>query len=209
MTTNILLVRHGQTDSNVKDYYMGWSAEDLNETGYTQARRLSARLAKLPITAVYTSPLQRVVSTANILAEPHKLAPNAWQDLIEINVGDWQGLHTNEIKQKWPGLYQQWQIDPSDIIMPNGESLNEVTERAVRALKQILEANWEKQALIVTHDIIVKVIVAYALGVTNRIYRRFRISNASLTNIMIADGDYRILTLNDTAHLEGIPAPGR
>ena len=67
MTTTVLLVRHGQTESNVKGFFMGWSNEDLNETGYAQARRLSSRLASLPIDSVYTSPLKRTCSTAATL----------------------------------------------------------------------------------------------------------------------------------------------
>ena len=69
MTTTILLVRHGQTNSNITGYYMGWSDEDLNNVGYTQVRRLSSRLASLSIASVYTSPLRRAYATAEIFAE--------------------------------------------------------------------------------------------------------------------------------------------
>lgn len=102
MTTTVLLVRHGQTDSNITGFYMGRSGEDLAEEGYTQARRLSFRLASLPITSVYTSPLRRAYATAVILAEPHSLEPRVMDDLIEIQLGDWEGLHIDEIKLGWP-----------------------------------------------------------------------------------------------------------
>ena len=201
MTTTILLVRHGQTDSNVTGFYMGWSDEDLDEVGYTQAHRLSSRLASLPINSVYTSPLRRVYATAAILAEPHQLEPEVLDDLIEIRLGDWQGLHMDEIKRGWPELWQQWRIDPSELTVPNGESFSEVTERAIRAFDRIVEANRNKQAVIVTHDVIVKVIVAHVLGASNSIYRRFEISNASLSVARIIDSRYRLVMLNDTSHL--------
>jgi len=202
MPTTIYLVRHGQTNSNITGFYMGWSNEDLDEVGHSQARRLSSRLARLPIASVYTSPLRRAYTTAAILAEPHKLEPKVVRDLIEIRLGDWQGLHLNEIKQRWPELWQQSRIDPSELTLPNGESFGQVTERAVRAFEMVVEANRGKQAIIVTHDGIVRILVAHTLGVSNSIYRSLEVNNASLSVIQVAYNNSRIITLNDTSHFE-------
>ena len=201
MTTTIFLTRHGQTDSNVTGFYMGWSDEDLNETGNSQARHLSSRLSRLPIASVYTSTLRRAYTTATILAEPHGLEPKVLDDLIEIQLGDWQGLHRDEIQRKWPELWQQSRIDPKDITMPNGESFNEVTKRAIRAFETIVKANQGKRAVLVTHEVVVKVLAAYVLGASNSIYRRFEVNNASFSVIQVANGSYQLATLNDTSHL--------
>ncbi len=203
MTTTVFLVRHGQTDSNVTGFYMGWSDEDLNDVGYTQARSLCSRLASLPIASVYASPLRRAQATAAILAEPHRLEPNVLDDLIEIRLGDWQGLHMDEIKRRWPELWRQWRIDPSEVTMPNGESLREVTERAIRAFDSVVGANRGKQAVLVTHDVTVKVLVAHVLGASNSIYRRFEISNASLSVVRVFNSSSQLATLNDTSHVQG------
>ena len=200
--TTIFLVRHGQTNANATGFYMGWSDEDLNELGYTQARRLSARFASMPIASIYTSPLRRAYTTAAILAEPHKLELTVLDDLIEIQLGDWQGLHMDEIKKRWPKLWQQSRTDPSELTMPNGESYRQVTERAVRALKMVAEANRGKQAAIVTHEVIVKVLIAHVLGVSNSIYRRIEVDNASLSLIRV-NNNPQLIRLNDTLHLEG------
>ena len=88
MTTTVFLVRHGQTKSNISGYYMGWSDEDINDTGYAQVRRLSSRLSDSPIDAIYVSPLRRTCSTATVLAEPHRLELKVLDDLTEINLGD-------------------------------------------------------------------------------------------------------------------------
>ena len=201
MTTTVLLVRHGQTRSNVTGFYMGWSDEDISEVGYTQAHSLSSRLASLPITSVYSSPLQRTCTTAEILTKPHDLKVQFSEDLIEIQLGDWQGLHMDEIKQRWPEIWQQSRIDPSDITLPNGESYRQVTERAVQMFDKIVAANQGKQAVIVTHEIAVKVIVAHVLGVSNSIYRRFEVNNASLSVVRIINGKAQLTALNDTSHL--------
>ena len=202
MTTTILLVRHGQTKSNVTGFYMGWSDEDLNEVGYSQAQRLSERLAAQPIDAVYTSPLQRARTTASIVAQPHQVEPEELDDLIEIRLGAWQGLHRDEIKRRWPDLWRQVTIDPSDVVFPDGESLNQVSERSIRAFQKIAEANHGRQAALVTHEIVVKVIAAHVLGVAHNIYRRLEINNASLTVVRMTNDRAQLITLNDISHLE-------
>jgi len=201
MTTTVLLVRHGQTKSNVTGFYMGWSDEDIDDVGYPQVHSLSSRLASLPIASVYSSPLQRTCTTAEILAKPHGLEVEVSDDLIELRLGDWEGLHMDEIRQRWPEIWQQSRIDPSDITLPNGESYKQVTERAVQMFDKIVAANQDKQAVIVTHEIVVKVIVAHVLGVSNSIYRRFEVNNASLSVVRIINGKARLAVLNDTSHL--------
>jgi len=202
MTTVLYLVRHGQTDSNITGYFMGWSNEDISDLGYAQVRSLASRLAKFPIASIYTSPLKRTYNTALILAQPHNLEPKILDDLIEIKLGDWQGLHRDEIIQRWPEIWRQSRIDPSEVTFPNGESLQQVTERAVRAYKMILADNVDKHVIAVTHDAVIRVLVAHVLGVSNRIYRHMEIGNASMSIIKVDDDRPRLTTLNDTSHLD-------
>ena len=209
MTTTVLLVRHGQTRSNVAGYYMGWSEEDLNEVGYIQARKLASRLADLPIASIYTSPLKRAYTTASLVAETHGLKVKPLDDLIEIKMGDWQGLHESEIARRWPELWKQSEVDPSVLTMPHGESFSQVAERAVRAFEAMIAANREKRVAIVTHDIVVRIVVAYVLGVTYSIYRRLKVDNASLSVVSITDSSKRLVTLNDTSHFEVVPPSPR
>jgi broad specificity phosphatase PhoE len=201
LANNILLIRHGQTNANVTGFYMGWSDEDLNEPGYTQVRRLSERLASISLASIYTSPLRRAYNTAAILAESHKLELKVLDDLIEIQLGDWQGLYVDEIKKRWPKLWQQSRINPSEITLPNGESYSQVTKRAVRALKMIVRSNTNKNTAIVTHEIIIKVLIAHVLGVPNSIYRRIDIDNGSLS-IVRGGKNLQLVRLNDISHLE-------
>ena len=198
MTTTVLLVRHGQTRSNVTGFYMGWSNEDLDEVGYDQARKLSARLAGLPIASVYNSPLKRAHTTASIIAEPHGLEVKP--------LGDWEGLHESEIERRWPELWRQSQVDPSGLAFPNGESFGQVVERAIRAFEAVVAVNQGKQAVIVTHDIIVRILAAYVMGVPNSIYRRIKANNASLSVVWVNEGAKRLATLNDTSHFETMPS---
>jgi len=200
----VFLVRHGLTKSNIDGFYMGWSSEDLNEAGYTQARRLSLRLARLPIASIYTSPLRRAYTTAAILNEPHQVELTVMEDLTEVHLGDWQGLHIDEVKQRWPELWQQSRVDPSEITLPDGESVREMAQRSIRAFETVVETNPGKQIVMVTHQYIVRAIVAYTLGVSNSIFRKFDIDNASLSAIQGGNGTFRLSMLNDTSPLEGL-----
>ncbi len=206
MTTTVLLVRHGQTRSNVTGYYMGWFEEDLDEVGYDQARKLSARLAGLPIASIYTSPLKRAFSTASLIAEPHSLKVKPCDDLIEIKLGDWQGLHESEIEKRWPELWKQSQVDPSGLTMPNGESFGQVADRAVRAFEAVVTDNRGKQVVMVTHDIVVRILAAYVMWVPYSIYRRIKANNASLSVVWVNEGAKRLAILNDTSHFETMPS---
>jgi len=205
MTTTVLLVRHGQTKSNVTGYYMGWSEEDLDEVGYSQAYKLAYRLAGLPIASIYTSPLKRAYTTASIIAEPYGLKVKPLDDLIEIKLGDWQGLHESEIARRWPEMWKQSEVDPSVLTMPNGESFSQVAERAVRAFETVIAANQGKPTVMVTHDVVVRIVAAYVLGVTYSIYRRIKIDNASLSVVWVIDSSKRLVTLNDTSHYRTAP----
>ncbi len=202
MSTTVLLVRHGQTKSNITGYFMGWSNEDISDPGYAQVRSLSSRLAKFPIATIYTSPLKRAMNTARILAEPHKLELNVLDDLTEIGLGDWQGLHRDEVSQKWPEIWRQSRIDPSAVTFPNGENFQQLTERAVRAFNRIVADSTNRHTLAVTHDAVIRVLAAHVLGTSNRIYRHMEINNGSLSVIRVEDDRMRLVTLNDTAHLD-------
>lgn len=181
---------------------MGWSEEDLSEDGKTQVQRLSSSLAKLPIESVYTSPLNRVYSTAKTIAEKFRLKPQVTPELIEIDVGKWQGLHIDNIKKEYPEIWAQWRKDPSEFRMPGGESLNEVASRAVSSYHRIVNEVRGKQAVIVSHEVIIKLIVIHVLGAPLSIYRRFEIDNASVSSIRILEHRSAVINLNDTSHLE-------
>ena len=201
MITTLLLIRHGQTNSNTSGHYMGWSQEDLNQKGYEQARLLSKRLTDTTVDAIYTSPLKRARTTAETVAKPHNLNLIEMDDLIEINLGDWQGLHTSEIIKKWPDMWQQSRVDPSVLSWPNGESFAQTAQRSAQAFNTIVQANQGKLVAVVTHDIIVRIMAMHVLGISYSIYRRMEIGNASFTKIVVTDSNNQLVALNDTSHL--------
>lgn len=203
MSATLILVRHGQTDWNVNGRYMGWTDEGLNEEGLRQAERLAVRLAHWPISAVYSSPLSRALRTAEIIAGPHSLLVQTIQELGEMRIGAWEGMFARDIAGRYPDLWKIWRTNPGSFRMPGGESLGEVRERTVRAFGRIMDGLEGKMALAVTHDVVVRLLVAHCLGVGSDIYRLLEVGNASMTVIERDGGKQRLRVLNDTGHLEG------
>jgi len=202
MNTEIILVRHGQTQSNITGYYMGDLPEDMNETGYEQVRRVAKRLARLNIKSINTSPLKRTVNTARIIGQPHLLEPVNAPGLTELDIGDWQGLYRQDIKLRYSDIWQQWREDPSNVSLPHGESVPQLVDRVVNTFNEIVKSNQDELSVIVTHDIVIKTIITHVLGISNKAQRFFEVANASYSLIRWRGNTPRVITLNDTSHLE-------
>lgn len=202
MPTQIFLIRHGRTESNVKSKYMGFSEEDIDVEGYRQANALSLRLKSSPIKAFYSSPLKRTLSTAEIIANPHGKKIFIRNELTEIDFGDWEGLTKDEIKKKWPSIFDEMRQDPGSLILPNGESFSAMQKRAELVLTELCDAHANETIAIITHDIIIKALVIFALRAPTSIYHHFRINPASLTILKIEEKT-PILTLLNSQTEEG------
>ncbi len=136
--TDIILVRHGETEWNVAEIFRGRIDIELNETGIKQAELLAEYLSDLKIDAIYSSPLKRALKTAEIIASYHKFDVETAPGLIDFNYGKWQGLSHQEVKDKYKELYAEWIKNPHQVKMPAGESLDEVRERAMGVVDDVI-----------------------------------------------------------------------
>ncbi len=202
MTADIILIRHGQTRSNVNRYYMGCSSEDLDPEGLNQVKKVSGRLEAVSIAAVYSSPLTRALTTAREVAKPHNLEIKVLDDLTEIGLGEWQGLHISEIEKRWPDLWRQWRTDPSKMTIPGGETFSHIDERVSQAMKTVISEGSEALSIVVSHEIVIKLAIMQTLGAPLYIYRHFVVGNASVSLIRVRGDRQRVITVNDTSHLE-------
>ncbi len=209
MTTTIYLIRHGQTASNATGFYMGREDVELNEVGLAQAEKLAARLASYPLNSIYASPLKRAFNTAEIVARPHSISVKPMPNLMEMNYGDWQGLHRNEIKQRYPELWRKSVDFEPDMCYPNGESYREVMERSLAAFNEITEKEKDKLTAVVSHQGFLRVMVMHILGATYKMCPKIEFGNTSLSVVKITDGRPRLVTLNDMSHLEQMKQTGR
>jgi len=154
--TEILLVRHGETDWNLESRVQGHTDRPLNATGLEQARALADLLARAPLVAIYASDLVRARDTAVIVAEAHGLDVKLDSDLREKNFGSWEGLTDVEILRRFPDAVRgRW---------GDGETTEAVAERATAAIDRIRALHTAGPVLVVSHGGPLRAILAH-LGV--------------------------------------------
>jgi broad specificity phosphatase PhoE len=202
MTATVLLIRHGTTQSNMNKVYTALSDEDISSQGRAQIARLSHRLKRERIDAVYSSPLQRTRTVAELVAREHHLDYMIVDDFKEIDFGEWEGRSKEEVQKKWPELWDQLMRDPGKITLPGGESFRAAMERAVDAFEGVVKNNLEKCIAIITHDIIIKMIVLHVLNAPTSIYHHFQVDCSSLSKIIVKNGVGRVMYLNEVFYLD-------
>lgn len=144
----LFFVRHGQTAQEYTDRCISQTDILLDAVGREQAGALAEWLISHPVTAVYSSPLQRCRQSAEIMA-PHRPVLQK-SGLSEIRVGEWENLSFSEIKKRWPDEYTARGEHMGTVAPPKGESFAEGAERMENVLKEILSET-RGDLLVVTH----------------------------------------------------------
>ncbi|MHB9026071.1 MAG: histidine phosphatase family protein [Armatimonadota bacterium] len=201
--TTFYLVRHGETDWNVEGRFQGQQDPPLNETGRQQARHAARALAEMPLAAVYTSDLRRSVETAEIIAQPHGLAPVPDCRLREVCFGDWEGLVVADVAQRFPEVLANWRADSLRIRPPGGETIEDLYRRAVAVLPGMIERNPEGTVAIVAHGGPLRALLTMALDAPLTVFRRLRLDNCSISVLKFQDTRYSLVRMNDVCHLRG------
>jgi alpha-ribazole phosphatase/probable phosphoglycerate mutase len=203
LTCRIYLVRHGETAWNTQLKFQGHADIALSSKGLVQAEKLSRRLAKCEIAAVYASDLTRACETAHILARPHHLNVTPCRAFREINFGLWEGLTIEEIKKEYRELLRRWWRGPLETRVPQGETLDEVVNRVNSLVKEIVVKHATQQIIIVSHGGPIRAIIGTVLGMDLNQYWRLRLDNSCLNIIDFPALDKGIVALlNDCSHLE-------
>jgi alpha-ribazole phosphatase len=190
----LILVRHGETESNRNGTYLGWTDADLNEAGLRQAELLRSKLADEPVSGFFCSPLKRAAKTAEIINREHNLDIVYKDNLKERSFGIWDNLTWEEISGKYPSEYELWKGDWAGYRMENGESAVQVYGRVTAFVDELTALSNHGVFLIVTHLGCISAILAYLLGMGMEGAWRFRVDNGSLTRIVINDEKYAYLT---------------
>jgi len=198
-------VRHGETDSNRQGLALGRSDVSLNETGRLQAERLAVALSSEPIVAVYSSPLSRTIDTAQPIASAHGLAVQIEPLLVEMDIGELDGLTFSEVRERYPGILEAWVTDEGPgHAMPGGERLVDVQERAAAAVRSLAERHPDDAICVVTHNFVILSLLADILAINLSGFRRLRHAVAGITSLEINGDRRRLLRFNDTCHLARI-----
>lgn len=199
----LYLVRHGETESNRLGLALGRDDVPLNERGRWQAERLGRALASEPLAAVYASPLVRALDTARAVAEPHGLTVEIDERLVEMEIGEVDGLSFDEVRKRYPDLLAAWAGEQGPTrAMPGGERLLDVQERAWQAVSELVARNADESIAVVTHNFVILSVLARALGIELSQFRRLRHAVAAVSVLDFSPKRVMAVRLNDTCHLE-------
>jgi broad specificity phosphatase PhoE len=200
--TELILARHGETDWNVQEVFRGRADVDLNTTGKKQAELLAQYLKASKPEAIYSSPLERALRTAQIVAGQHfRVKVEPVMDLIDLDYGEWQGVSKEDVKEKYPELYERWLREPHRVKMPSGESLNNVKKRTQKVIDEIV-AEHEGTILVISHRVVLKVIILSLLGLNNSQFWNVRVDSGGVTTFLYENEHYILVRHNDTCFLK-------
>lgn len=190
-----LLVRHGQNDMVGKKLAGRLPGVHLNGKGEAQARRLAAELAVVPIKAVISSPLERAQETAEPVARIQNLPVEINEGLQEINFGTWQGKSIKQLRRR--KLWKDVQNRPSAFCFPEGETFTEAQSRVAETLQTLSKTYTEKDVVVcVAHSDVIRLAVAFFLGMPLDAFQRLRIDPASVTVLCLDDGKASFGSIN-------------
>ena len=200
--TQIVLVRHGETEWNRVERFRGRADVPLNATGLAQAEATARRIvSEWQPAAVYASPLSRAVQTAEAIARPLGLPVQIDPGLADIDYGRWQGLTPDEARAQWPEEVDAWYCAPQDASIPGGETLHRVRARAMEAVNRLAAHHPDKTIVLVSHTVVNRAILLGVLGLRSNRFWHLRQDTCAL-NVFEAGGDaFTLVTMNDTCHL--------
>jgi len=205
----LMLVRHAETGHNADSRVQGQADIPLSELGARQAAALGAHLRREPLAAVVASPLARARATAEAIAAPHGLAVATEPDLMEMHVGEMEGLSTAEMRARFPDFLAEWVTERGPSLrMPGGESLDDVQARAWAVVERLRERFTGETVALVSHNFVLSCLITRALEMPLHEFRRFRLSVCGVSTLRFRDDRVVLAQLNDTCHLAraGLPS---
>lgn len=208
MATELLVVRHGETEWNATGRIQGHLDVGLNVRGRLQAEAVAERLAGETFSALYSSDLKRSIETAEAIGTTtgHQMILDA--RLREWDLGVLAGLIRTEAEAQFPEAYRIYVEGIVDAVVQEGESIRKRYERTTDGLESIAMAHNSERVVVVTHGGALDDFYRQAKGMTLEAEKDFELFNAGVNTFEIADGVWTLKQWGDVRHLEAIGTMG-
>ena len=199
----LYLVRHGETAYNRDGLGLGVADPPLTERGLHQTAAAVERLAAEPVDRIISSPLGRAAAIARGIAERTGAPLEVREELIELDVGETEGLPFREMRERFPGFIEAWRApDPSDVAMPGGESLAQVAARLEPLAAELHALPDDSTVVAVSHNFVLRLLICRLLHLEIAAFRAFGLDLASISALSLRNGQASLRTLNDRCHLD-------
>jgi len=204
--TELILIRHGETDWNRELRFQGQIDVPLNAAGFEQARRVAAQLAGESVQHLVCSDLLRTRQTAQ--APSRQLALEAATDpgLREQAFGVVEGMRADEIQQQFPQAWTRWSQFDADYTFDGGESTQIFHARVMAALRRLAQERQGQRLVVVTHGGVLDMVYRSAMGLSLSGPRQSVIPNGGISRVLLRESRVEILRWAETQHLAGMPA---
>ncbi len=204
-STLCYLVRHAATVNNEQEpqVVQGQRLDaELSAAGRQQAERTGRFLARRAVHAVYSSPMLRAQQTARAIASRHGLTVQVVEDLIEADVGEWEGLDWNQIQCNDPDAYRAFMTDAGANGYLGGECLREVLDRAAPAIEHLLSENRGRPIVVVAHNVVNRAYLTRLIGIPLAQYRSIPQDNCGINLLRFRENRVKVITINSVFHLD-------
>jgi len=194
--TTILLIRHGENEYVAKGRLAGrLPGVHLNENGKKQAESVAEVFAKAPIKAVYSSPMERCMETAQPLAAALNLDVIPRDGLLEVDFGEWQDKTLKQLRRR--KLWKTVQGNPARMQFPSGESFANAQHRIIQELETLSQEHSSKDLIACySHSDLIKLALSYYLGQPIDLFQRIMIAPASVSTIHLGEMGAQIININ-------------
>ncbi len=204
ITKTIYLTRHGATSYNDEDIVQGLLDNLLSPRGIAEAGMVAERFKDIKLDIIYHTPLSRTRQTAEIINQHHGAKLQVIHNLIEMDLGDWEGKHFETVVRNFPDVDQAWATNPETQV-PGGESFTQMYDRIKPGCDEILNSP-HQNILIVAHAMVNRAILGHFIGMPPNLARRFRQDNCAYSKVLVYDypvGRHVVVDIwNDTSHLK-------
>jgi broad specificity phosphatase PhoE len=205
VSLRLVLLRHAETDWNRQRRYQGWRDTPLSDAGRAQAEAASRLLAAEPLSAVWSSPLERARETAAAIARLQRLEVQIDDAFKEMRFGAWEGLTIEEVAGGHAEAYRVWRETPHLAAVPGAETLADVRARALAGLETLREAHDGQRICLVSHGITARVLILEALGLgLDRIWS-LQLSASGISELEFRDDWSIVHRMNTLVHLDQLP----
>jgi probable phosphoglycerate mutase len=205
--TVLYLVRHGEADSNRDSRFGGWSPAPLTDLGQRQAAAAASELRRRGPTVLVTSDLARAHQTAAPIAAMLGLEPRLEPGVRERSLGVFDGLTFADAEARVPDVWQRLMSRDPAAVPEGGESADVVFARVSAAIQRILTEHAGERIAVVTHGLALFHVFAYVCGLGSPsadLPVFVLVDNASITQLERRNDRWRIVSINDTAHLRDL-----
>ncbi len=196
------LLRHGETEWNKLGKFQGLTDVSLNERGFAQARDSAHAALGWEPSALYASSLTRTTQVAEEIRKVTGVPVVAEPGLRELSLGDLEGVTGAEMRAGWPDIYETWRNNPANVMMPNGESLAQLQERAWQIILEIEQTHaGDAGVVVVSHNFTIRTIICAILDIPLYNFHRMSLSLGSLCTFESDGNGRRLITYNCNSHL--------